>query len=118
MTNFLERKITKDQCRDTGMAMVLLFFILFALRRRTGLLDAAVVLHIVNMTIPKIYRPVAVVWLTFSDLLAMVASKFLMSVIFLLVVTPIGILRGLLGKDSLKLRVFKRGEESVMVNRN
>ena len=31
MTKFFRRKITKDQSRDTGMAMVLLLLIVFAI---------------------------------------------------------------------------------------
>ena len=56
---------------------------------------------------PRIYRPVAVFWLGFSDLLGAVMSKILLSIVYFAVVTPIGILRRLAGKDSLKLRAFK-----------
>jgi hypothetical protein len=38
--------------------------------------------------------------------------------VFLFVVTPISLLRRWLGKDSLKLRDFKTGQGSVMVERN
>ena len=41
-----------------------------------------------------------------------------MFVVFALVVTPIGLLRRALGKDSLRLRAFRSGDESVMVVRN
>jgi hypothetical protein len=118
MKNVLMRKITKDQSRDTGMAMVLLCLILYATSKRPGLLIAAIVLQVVNMTVPKIFRPVAIVWLGLSDLMGMVVSKILLSIVFFVVVTPIGILRRLAGKDSLKLRAFKGGADSVMLERN
>jgi polyferredoxin len=118
MMKFLERQITKDQSRDTGMAMVLLFLILAASRKREGYLFAAMALHVVNMIKPQIYRPVAVIWLGFSDLMGEIVSTILLSAVFLFVVTPISVLRRLFGKDSLKLRVFKAGQESVMVERN
>lgn len=118
MSAFLKRKITKDQSRDTGMAMVLLFLIVFATRKREGWLLAAMALHVVNMIVPQMFRPVAVLWLGLSDLLGSVVSKILLSIVFFLVVTPIGIVRRLLGKDSLKLRAFKAGHESVMLERN
>jgi uncharacterized membrane protein (Fun14 family) len=118
MMKFLKRKITKDQSRDTGMAMVLLFLILFASRKREGYLFAAIGLHVLNMTWPQVYRPIAVVWLGLSDLLGTVVSKVLLSVVFFFVVTPIAILRRLAGKDSLKLRAFKASQDSVMLERN
>jgi hypothetical protein len=118
MTKFFTRKITKDQSRDTGMAMVLLLLIVFATRKREGYLIGAMVLHVLNMIVPQVYRPVAVLWLGLSDLLGSVVSKILLSIVFFAVVTPIGILRRLFGKDSLQLRAFKAGKESVMLERN
>lgn len=112
------KKITKDQSRDTGMAVVLLLLILFATRKREWMLFGAMALHVLNMIVPQIYRPVAVVWLGLSEVLSAVSSKILLSIVFFVVVTPIGILRRLFGKDSLKLRSFKASEDSVMVERN
>jgi hypothetical protein len=115
---FLSRKITKDQSRDTGMAMVLLFLIVAASRKREGYLFVAMALHVVNMTVPKVYKPIAVFWLGLSDLLGSVMSRILLSIVFFAVVTPIGIFRRFLGRDSLKLRAFKASKESVMLERS
>jgi hypothetical protein len=118
MMKFLKKKMTKDQSRDTGMAMVLLFLIVFIRTRRNGFLLAALALHIVNMIVPRIYAPVAVVWLGLSHVMGTVMSKILLSILFFGVLTPIGFLRRLFGKDSLKLRAFKASDESVMLVRN
>jgi saxitoxin biosynthesis operon SxtJ-like protein len=118
MVKLSMKKITKDQSRDTGMAVVLLLLLVFASKKREGYLLAAIVLHVVNMAVPQIYKPVAVVWLGFSDLLGAVMSRVLLSIIFFAVVTPIAIFRRLAGKDSLKLRAFKASKDSVMVERN
>jgi Saxitoxin biosynthesis operon protein SxtJ len=118
MVKLSMKKITKDQSRDTGMAVVLLLLLIFASKKREGYLLAAIVLHVVNMAVPQIYKPVAVVWLGFSDLLGAVMSRVLLSIVFFAVVTPIAIFRRLVGKDSLKLRAFKASKDSVMVERN
>jgi hypothetical protein len=118
MMEFFKKKITKDQSRDTGMAIVLLLLLLSASPKRHGFLIAAIVLHVVNMIMPQIYWPVAVVWLGLSNLLGEIVPKVLLSIVFFLVVTPIGILRRLIGKDALKLRVFKGSQDSVMLERN
>ena len=47
-----------------------------------------------------------------------VMSRVVLTVVFFLVVTPVGLLRRLLGKDSLRVRAFKAGDESVMLTRN
>jgi hypothetical protein len=115
---FLKRKITKNQSRDTGMAMVLLLLLVDIRTKRGWVLFAAIALQLLNMTVPQIYRPIAVLWLGFSDLLGAVVSKILLSIVFFVIVVPIGVLRRLAGKDSLKLRAFKAGKDSVMVERN
>ena len=118
MENPFKKKITKDQSRDTGMAMVLLLLLFFIARRREGWLFGAMAAHVLNMVVPQIYRPLAVLWLGLSDLMGAVVSKILLSIVFFLVVTPIGVVRRLFGKDSLQLRAFKASPESAMVERN
>ncbi len=112
------KEMTKGQSRDTGMAMVLLLLLVYIRTRRDGFLWWAFILHVLNMIVPKIYAPIAVVWLGFSHVLGTVMSKILLTILFFGVITPIGILRRLFGKDSLKLRSFKANRDSALVVRN
>jgi hypothetical protein len=98
--------------------MVLLLLLIFLKTRRDGLLYTAFVLHVVNMIVPRVFAPVAVVWLGLSHVLGTVMSKVLLSILYFGLVTPIGVLRRLFGKDSLQLRAFKASEESAMTVRN
>jgi len=118
MMGVFKQKMTKDQSRDTGMAMVLLVLIFYIKTRRDGYLWAAIILHVVNMTVPRLYAPVAVLWLGLSHVLGTVMSKILLSILFFGLVTPIGLLRRLFGKDSLKLNAFKASQESAMLVKN
>jgi Saxitoxin biosynthesis operon protein SxtJ len=117
------RHITKEQCKDTGMAMVLICLLLAVFLKKAGHINptylvAAIVLHVVNMTAPRIFHCPAIAWFGFSHLLGTVMSKVLLTGIFLLVVTPIAIIRRMMGRDALKLRQFKVGGNSVMVQRD
>ena len=112
------RRMTTDQCRDTGMAMVLLLLIFSITLKRNELVLDALVLHVITMTVPRIFAPIAVIWLGLSHRLGAVMSRVVLTVIFFLVVTPIGLVRRLLGKDSLRLRAFKASDDSVMLSRN
>jgi hypothetical protein len=98
--------------------MVLLLVLALLKWGRNELLIAALIVHVVNMIVPQVFRPVAIAWFGLARLLGAVASRVLMFVVFALVVTPIGLLRRALGKDSLRLRAFRSGDESVMVVRN
>jgi hypothetical protein len=110
--------MTKDQCRDTGMAMVLLLLIFSISLKRNELVLDALVLQVITMSVPRIFAPIAVVWLGLSHLLGAVLSRVVLTVTFFLVVTPIGLIRRVLGKDSLQLRAFKASDASVMLPRN
>ena len=116
--SLLRKNITKDQSRDTGMAMVLLCLLLAVSPKRHVFLYVAIALHVLNMIVPSLYKPLAYLWFGLSDLMGAVMSKVLLSIVFFFVVTPIGILRRLFGKDSLKLRAFKASKESAMLERN
>lgn len=118
VTEIFKRDITKEQSKDTGMAMVLLLLLFYAASKRHGLVTAAMVALIVDMTFPRFYRPVAVLWLGLSHLLGTVVSKILLTLVFFAVLTPIGVARRILGHDSLQLKKFKSGEDSVMTVRN
>ena len=118
VAEFFKRPITKEQSKDTGMAMVLLLLLFSAAFKRETLVTIAIVALVVDMTFPQFYRPVAVLWLGLSHLLGTVVSKILLTLVFFGVVTPIGLARKLLGFDSLKLKDFKSGENSVMLIRN
>jgi len=118
LSESFKRAITKEQSKDTGMAMVLLLLLASGAFKREILVTVAMIALIVDMTVPRLYRPVAVLWLGLSHLLGTVVSKILLTLVFFGVVTPIGLARKLLGFDSLRLRDFKSDETSVMIVRN
>ena len=79
MLSFFKRPITKDESRDTGMAMVLLLLLLHLASKRDGIIYGAMTFHVMNMTVPQFFKPVASVWLGISHLLGIVVSKILLS---------------------------------------
>src|SRR4029434_4475306 len=101
-----------------GRAMVLLRLIFSITLKRNELVLNALVLQVIAMTVPRIFAPIAVIWLGLSHRLGAVMSRVVLTVIFFLVVTPIGLVRRLLGKDSLRLRAFKASDDSVLLSRN
>ena len=64
------------------------------------------------------FSPLARVWFGFSHLAGTVASKVLLTLVFLVVTTPIGILRRMLGLDSMKRKIWKKGTRSVLIERD
>jgi hypothetical protein len=111
-------KITKKQCMEFGQVATLAVLI-FALRYKNDhLVAAAFVLILVTIVLPIIFYPLAVVWFGLSGLLSIVGPSIILTLIFFLIVTPVGLFRRLLGRDSMKLKQFKKEKCSVMISRN
>jgi len=117
-TRFFRTPVTRAQCQDTGMAMVLIFLLLTLAFSREIYLIGAICLHVLNMIAPQLYRPVAILWLGLAHLLGAVVSRIILTIVFLVVVTPIGVIRRMMGIDTLKLKEFKKGVGSVMQERS
>jgi hypothetical protein len=114
----LNTEVTREQSKDTGMALVLVLLLAWGASGRNGFVLAAIAMHVVNMIAPGLFKPAAVVWFTASHLLGTVVSKVVLSVVFFGVVTPMAMFRRLLGKDPMQLRAFRAGHGSVMTERN
>ncbi|UCH83735.1 MAG: hypothetical protein JSW50_15005 [Candidatus Latescibacterota bacterium] len=114
LKEFFPTKISKDQAKDTGMAMVLICLIVGFFSGNNVFFKLSVPLLVLNMVVPIVFRPVAVFWLGLSRLLGTVVSRILLTVVFFVLVVPVGLLRRLLGKDALQLKRFKKGSKSVM----
>lgn len=112
------QKVTISQCRDAGLALVLISLILAYASSPRYLLPAAIVLLVLTMTAPAVFSPFAKVWFGLSHALGTVVSKIILSFVFYLLVTPVGLLRRALGKDPMQLKSWKKGSASVFHERN
>lgn len=108
---------TREQAKDTGMAMVLICLLLGYWGKFPKFLPVSLVLLILTMAWPNAFRPLAVLWFGVSHLLSRVMSRVILTVVFFLVVTPIAVIRRLWGADALQLKKWKQGRGSVFVVR-
>jgi hypothetical protein len=110
--------ITKKEAGDTGMAMVLICLLIGYFTGNTLFSTIAIPLLVLNMAFPMFYYPFAMVWLGLTNLLGMIVSKILLSVVYIVILLPVGLVRRMAGKDSLYLKQFKKGKDSVMISRD
>ena len=110
-------KSTPEQAKDTGMAMVLICLLLGYWGKFPKFLPVSLVLLIITMAWPKAFKPLAGLWFGLSHLLSSVVSRVLLTVVFFLIVTPIGVIRRWTGADALQLKKWKQGQDSVFVVR-
>lgn len=106
------------QSRDTGLAAALVCLILAYFWHLEGLLPAAILLLLLAMLWPDIYRPAAVLWFGLARLMGAVFSRVVLFILFFGLVTPVGLLRRWWGADPLLLKKWKTGGDSVFVVRD
>ncbi len=110
-------RATPEQAKDTGMAMVLICLLLGYWGKFPKFLPVSLVLLIITMAWPKAFTPLAGLWFGLSHLLSSVVSRVLLTIVFFVIVTPIGLIRRLIGADAMQLKKWKQGRDSVFVVR-
>ncbi len=108
-----DKKITVEKCKDSGLALVLICLICYQVWKLPALIMLAIVFLIIAMTYPPVFKPFARLWFALSMALGTVVSKIILSILFFVLVFPVGLLRRALGKDSMQLKSWKKGEGSV-----
>ena len=84
----------------------------------------SIIFLILGLLNSKILAPLNKIWFKFGIILGKIVSPLIMGIIFFLVVTPIGLIMRLLGKDLLNLKynqgktywIEKKGPKSKMKN--
>ncbi len=106
------------RARDTGLAAVLILLLAAQFTKNIILILPAIAVLLLTMTWPTAFRPLSHVWFGLSHIMGKIVSTILLTIIFLIIVTPIGVIRRMMGADSLSLKKWKKGKESVLNTRD
>ena len=115
---FFSTKMTKEQSKDSGMALVLILLVIGLITKHQLFVIIASAALLLDMIVPSVYYPFAVIWFGIANLLGTVTSKVLLTVIYFIIVLPVALLRKMLRKDTLLLKAFKKGNVTVMRRRD
>jgi len=107
------RRPSVNQCKDAGMALILILLLVMLLTKSLRPVPWAIALTLLLMIRPQLFRPWTALWFGFSEFMGTFMSKIILSLAFFLVVTPIALLRRLGSADALRLRQWKAGSDSV-----
>lgn len=116
-SGIFQEKISAEQVKDTGMALCLISLLIAYFSGIRIFLLIAIILLMLDMTVPFLFRPIAHVWFGLSFLIGSIVSRIILTLVFFIVVTPVGIIRRLMQKDTLLLRKWKANKESVFQKR-
>lgn len=115
---YFPKAVTREQSKDTGLAMLLILLLAGLFTGNMLFVRLSVPVLLLVMIVPQWFYPLAVVWFGISNVMGTVMSQLLLTLVYFIVVFPIGLIRRLSGADTLRLRAFKKGRETVMHIRN
>ena len=117
--NSLFAGVTEQQNREFGLVVILVVAILSWWTDELTLLPVIIILTLTTILVPAILTPFTALWYIFAGVVGKIMSSILLGLVFYLLVTPVGCIRRLCGKDSLSLRrKFGSSRKSTFVIRN
>ena len=118
--------MTTEINKSSNKSFGLVFFLVFILigiypilnqgNIRVWSIIIAVVFLILGLSNSRILTPLNRIWFKFGIFLGKIISPIIMGVIFFLVVTPIGLIMKILGKDLLNIKYNKK--KSYWIEKN
>ncbi|MCK4463958.1 MAG: hypothetical protein KAU58_06570 [Candidatus Omnitrophica bacterium] len=106
-------KSGKNQLREFGLTIGIILGILGAIALWRGkpiclhLLVAAGIFIGFGLGFPKVLKPIHKIWMSFSIIIGFFVSRLILSALFYAVLTPIGLVMRIFGKDILDQRIDK-----------
>ena len=121
---------SKKDIRSFGLTIGIIFFIISGLLmyynkesyQITGIIGSIFIVS--GLVIPVILKPFYFVWMIFAAILGWVMTRVILSLVFYLIITPIGLVTRIIGEDFLALKKKKTDsywnhrDSSIELNQN
>ena len=111
MNHLISRiKITKEEIRKFGIVIgiILLIIGVILLWKRNIyypiLMIIGIFLFVGGLSIPIILKPIYIIWMIFATIMGWLMTRFILSLLFYGLITPISLIARLMGKKFLYLR--------------
>jgi len=105
--------ITAEKCKDAGLALVLICLLCYQVWKLPFLMLLAILFLLIAMTYPPLFKPFARGWFALSIALGTIISKLILALLFYALVYPVGLMRRMMGKDTLQIKSWKQDQKSV-----
>jgi hypothetical protein len=112
MINF-KKDVQPSAVYGSGLAAILIFLIGFLVTGHEILLYIMLATIVILMIWPAPFRYFAVVWFAFGELLGYFVSRIILSLIYLLLVIPVGLFVRNQLRRKMQLNAYKTGIESA-----
>ncbi len=107
--------ITKKQNTDFGIVLALALIIAGLWWGCNILFSVAAMVLLTVILLPVVFTPLSFLWYGLASILERAVSVVILTVIYFILVTPVGLLRRWFAKDAMQVRSFKKGKPGVFI---
>ena len=111
MNHLISRiKITKEEIRKFGIVIGIILLIIGVILLWKGniyypiLMIIGIFLFVGGLSIPIILKPIYIIWMIFATIMGWLMTRFILSLLFYGLITPISLIARLMGKKFIYLR--------------
>lgn len=113
-----KRRLSEVQHKDVGLVLILVLLFLYQHYDYRSFLVAVFVVAGITLLLPVVLHPISKVWYALSELLGTVMSRVLLTIVFFLIITPIGFIKRTIDGKRLLGEKWKKGTSTVFINKN
>lgn len=114
----LRTKISPEEVKDSGIIAAIIAIGLGFFIKDHIFFYVSLFILITEIVFPVLLYPFALFWFNLAEVLGIVSNKILLTIVFLLILTPVALIKRMQGYDPLRIKLFKSGSESVFTERN
>jgi hypothetical protein len=114
----LKRNLNTAQIFGSGLALILLSLLLYIFLENRIFLNISLGLTIFLMIWPTPFKYFGYLWFAFGEALGYIVSRIILSVVYIVLVIPVGLMKRAKIRRNMQLNVFKRDTSSVFKPRN
>lgn len=112
------RAVGRKECIEFGVVCVCALQVVFIYLRDVEFIYVGIAISTLILTLPRLLYPAAYVWNLLSALLNAIGPAVMLTVVFVVVVTPVALLKRIFGRDIMRRREFGKGSVSALEIRN
>lgn len=110
-------RMSEAEVRNIGLAFAVVFLVAGLYTEGKVLLAVSVLFFVAAVAAPHILQPFCVMWQTFTNIVGDMFLTLVISVIFVLVITPIGVVRRIVTGNQLFFRRNTESKENAFYSR-
>jgi hypothetical protein len=115
---YFMRKVTSEKNKDFGIVVTVVLLVFHLRLHSHHLLFFTMAAATAALLVPIVYTPFSMLWYGIAEVLSIIMSRIILTVVFFTVITPIGLVRRIICRERLLMERWKKDTESLFTFRD